>query len=254
LDMAGGSAKKAANIAARKETAAKHQADLARGYNSAMKKLVGQDTVLCMMCGATAMGPNVCTCKGGRTKPSADYDPLDALMASALARKKAEQKEKKKGFAADQSAVQKEREKNREEMKGDSLADPDAVIQGGGNELRQVVEFELSKLGFKIVKNVVGGVSSEGQAAALGVQPGWVIEKVNAKAVPADKKAVEKACQKAMKDCELKFHFRLPAMPEQHYCHGCDAFLAEESFDPDEFDNGPGVQQCRDCAIMGSIE
>ena len=53
--------------------------------------------------------------------------------------------------------IAKERAKKHETRGADITSEEGAIIQGGGNELKQVVQFRLEKLGCKIVKNCIAG-------------------------------------------------------------------------------------------------
>jgi len=252
------STSKQAAIAQRKATAAKKDADKALGLNAPMKKAIAGDEVVCQVCLVTKMGPETeCSCKGGKTKPGPDFDPIPALIAAAKARGTARKTLEKKEVAVQQKAVEKEREKKRGERGQDSLADldnPDFVVQGGGNELTQVVEFEPAKLGFQLTKNSVSKCGSSGQAAALGVKVGWVASKINGTELPPDDAKIMKAAQKATKEGNIKFTFRVPVTDGFMYCISCDAFVSASSFDELQLDEGPGIQLCRDCEFTSGMD
>ena len=124
---AAASATKGAQKAALKDKAATHAADLAMGLTSTMKKQMAGDTLLCMVCHATTLGPKTaCECPGGRTKPAADYDPKVELLAAAMARDKARKDAARGASAAQQGAVQAAKAKAKSEKDAsDGLAELD---------------------------------------------------------------------------------------------------------------------------------
>jgi len=93
---------------------ADHEAKLAMGLTAAMKQAIKGDVLLCTVCKITKMGPGAkCTCKGGATKPAADYDATAELIAAAKARHTESKKVMMKDAAKVQSEVQSEREKKK---------------------------------------------------------------------------------------------------------------------------------------------
>ena len=86
-----GSKCKAMKMANKKASAASHADDLAIGLNSGVRKLIGDDEVICMGCLATkngsGNGPDTCSCSGGRQPPDPSFDQRHALIAAAKARR-----------------------------------------------------------------------------------------------------------------------------------------------------------------------
>lgn len=258
-----GSKLKAERMASKKNKTQAHADDLAIGLNSGVRKLIGDDEVLCMECLVTKNGPDsVCSCKGGRSKPSPDFDDRHALIAAAKARSALASKAKAKAAAAAQGSVQKARlETKKEKEEGSCLeADATTLIGEDANELVQRIDFEVAKMGFKIMKNAVNDLD-EGQAEGLGVKVGWVIQQVNetvitsgnSKAQP--KKEIMKAITKASKEgAVFGISFRVPVTEGELYCVSCDKFLSEAKFNWDEQCSGPGGDICKDCEAFSGME
>jgi len=119
-----------------------------------------------------------------------------------------------------------------------------------------LVEFEAAKLGMEIERNVITKIT-EGQAAELKVEVGWVIHRVDGVDVQPDKKAIAKAISGAMKKGPVKIGFRVPLTADFTHCAVCNKFFAIGSFDEGQLDKGPGVQMCPGCeefADMGDFE
>ena len=154
--------------------AAEHAADLAMGITATMAKLMKADTLLCTVCGATQLGgvASVCTCPGGRSKPSADFCPKLLLLNAAKARGAAARVEDMRAHAKSQADVQAARSKKKE---GAGLVDLQAELQGDGNELIVLTSFPIGPLGMSIEGCSVVSVK-EGEAADQAkVKRGWVI-------------------------------------------------------------------------------
>ena len=245
---AAASATKGAQKAALKDKAATHAADLAMGLTSTMKKQMAGDTLLCMACHATTLGPKtVCECSGGRTKPVAGYDAKVELLAAAMARDKMRKDAARGESAAQQGAVQAAKAKSKEERNNiDSLAGLDLTSL----DMVDVVFEPGVKLGMSIVKNCVSSVAAEGAAAEQKVQAGWVIRKVNGEDAPATKEKIMKLCASAMKSGQLTITFQTPLEEDaRNYCKDCDKFLDTAAFDgaTNGLDAGAGVQVCSSC-------
>lgn len=244
-------ATKGAQKAAMKDKAATHAEDLAMGLTSTMKKAMAGDTLLCMACGATQLGPIMaCDCPGGRTKPPADYDCKKELLAAALERSKLSQKSKMAAGAAQQSSVQAAKAKSKAEK--DTMA---AELDLSTQDMLELT-FEPGKLGMSIEKNCVCAVAEDGAAAALKVQAGWVIRKVNGEEAPASKAGIMKAAAAAMKAGQLVFTFQFPLEDGKYHCVACDKFVDAAEFDGatkglDEA--GPGKQVCAACEEFGDM-
>lgn len=251
---AAASATKGAQKAALKDKAATHAADLAMGLTSTMKKQMAGDTLLCMVCHATTLGPKTaCECPGGRTKPAADYDPKVELLAAAMARDKARKDAARGASAAQQGAVQAAKAKAKSEKDAsDGLAELDI------SDIDMIdKEFEPGvKLGMSIVRNCVSAVAAEGAAADRKVQAGWVVRKVNGQDAPANKEKLMKLCAAAMKGGQiLTITFQTPLEDDAPYfCKDCDKFLEASSFEGATnglsevlLQSNAGVQVCISC-------
>lgn len=245
---AAATSQKGAQKAAMKDKAATHAADLAMGLTSTMKKLMASDTLLCMSCHATALGPKLsCGCPGGRTKPPADYDAKNELLAAAMAREKARKDGTRGAAAAQQGSVQAAKAKSKAERDNvDGLADLDL------SSLDLVdVEFEPGvKLGMSIERNCVKEVAADGTAEQKKVRVGWVLRKVNGTEVPPSKEKIMQLCAKGMKSGNLTITFQTPLDDDApYYCKDCDKFLATDAFEgaTNGPDAGPGVAVCVSC-------
>jgi len=225
----------------------------ALGLTPAMKKLIGADVVLCMECGATELGPTKCECKGGKRRPGPSDEPIPHLITAAKARQASVKTEVMKANVTQQGQVAKEREKRKEEREADKN-DLTAEFQGDGNEMVQVVEFPVGKLGMDIEGNSICKVGESPSAAADGgVKMGWVILKVNNTIVPAKKAAIVKEVTKCMKEGPVRFSFRVPVTDGYCFCPNCDKFLDADQFDEDQLCKGPGKQICTGCAEFADM-
>eukprot|EP00966_Prymnesium_polylepis_P221095 5114181-Prymnesium_polylepis.1 len=215
-----------------------------------MKKAMAADTLICIACRATALGPiAACQCPGGRTKPAADYDDKVELLAAAMERQKLGTKSKMAAGAAQQGSVQAAKAKSKADKTHDA-ADLDLSTQ----DLVDVA-FEAGKLGMSIEKNCVSGVAEDGAAAALKVKPGWVIRKVNGDDAPANRNAVLKMATAAMKAGQLRITFQTPLEDGIQHCTACDKFVPDGDFDGATvgLDAGPGKQVCAGCEEFGDM-
>jgi len=217
----------------------------ALGLTSTVAKQIKGDTVLCIICHATAMGPKKCECTGGRTRPGADYDPMPDLIQAANERHTIQTAAKRAEAAKHQGAVAKDREKNRAAKDQIDMTE----VQGdGGTEMVVAVEFPVGKLGMDIDKNAVVKVHDEGSASEGKVKPGWIIQQVNDVPVAAKKEAIIKAITtifKGQKPATLKF--RVPVGDGYWYCRQCDKFIEEKEFDSAQIEAGPGKMMCAGC-------
>ena len=169
--------RKGGQKAALAEKNASHAADLAMGLTSTMQKAIKGDTLLCTVCGATALGPmTACQCTGGRSKPDGGYDTKRQLLDAAQARSKESQKAKMNAGAANQGAVAAAKAKAKLD-KGNDAADLDLSTQ----DLCEIT-FAPGKLGMSIEKNCACAVAEGGNAAQLKVAAGWVIRKARSHA------------------------------------------------------------------------
>ena len=169
--------RKGGQKAALAEKSASHAADLAMGLTSTMQKAIKADTLLCTVCGATALGPmTACQCSGGRSKPEGGYCCKRQLLDAAQARSKESQKAKMNAGAANQGAVAAAKAKAKLE-KGNDAADLDLSTQ----DLCEIT-FAPGKLGMSIEKNCACAVAEGGNAAQLKVAAGWVIRKARSHA------------------------------------------------------------------------
>ncbi|CAD7941945.1 unnamed protein product [Amoebophrya sp. A120] len=225
---------------------------LAMGLTSTMKKQIGDDALLCVGCGATKHGPLRCDCRGGSSKPTADFDALPYLIAAAKARHEQQKEQDKHDHARHQAEKERER-KGRKENKGE--VDLDAEYdEVDGVEIRQLLQFPVGKLGMDIERNVVVKVSPEGNAHDLKVRVGWVIAEVDGVAVVPDKKKIITALTKvfkANKPCPIRF--RCPLSEEEEaaaywFCFRCDKFLEQVAFDAQSMaDKTAGQRACASC-------
>ena len=114
-------ARKGDQKAALKEKAETHAADLAMGLTSTMKKAMAGDTLICIVCRATALGPiTACGCVGGRTRPATGYDCKVELLAAALERQRVSKMTKMAESAAKQGSVQAAKAKSRADKEQDA--------------------------------------------------------------------------------------------------------------------------------------
>ena len=240
---AAATATKGAQKAAMKDKQATREADLAMGLTSTMKKLMSEDTLMCMLCKATALGPGKCECVGGRTKPAADYDAKVELLAAAQAREALRKDAVRGASAAQQASVQAAK------AKGKAGRDAEAADLDLSTMDTCEVVFEPGKLGMSIEKNAVVSVTEGGAAANLQVAAGWVIRMVNGQDVPADKAAIMKLAAAAMKVGPLTLTFQWPMEAGQHHCSSCDKFVDGAQFDgvTNGLEAGPGKQVCYPC-------
>lgn len=227
---------------------------LAMGLTSTMKKLIGDDKLLCTACGATAMGPTKCECKGGVSRPGPDFEDMPQLIDAAKARGDTEKVEQQKVNLQKQAEISQERGK-RKEARGelDLHTEYDEV---DGVELRQMFEFPVGKLGMDIERNIVTKVDAGGSAADLGIKCGWVITEVNRDPVPAEKKAIISAISKVFKNerkpCSIRFRCPL-AENDTWFCFRCEKFLETGAFDAEMEGKSHaqrGCSSCEECADM----
>jgi len=240
--------RKGAQKAMLKEKASEHAADLAMGLTSTMKKLIAGDSLICITCRATVLGngcgPGKCECSGGRTKPSDDYDPKEALLNAAMSREKVRKDAVKGASAANQVVVAADKEKKKAGRGLDDLADLDL----SSVDMVEIV-FEAGKLGMALEKHAVSSVADGGAAAALKVKAGWVIRKVNDDDMPPDKAIIMKHAAAAMKAGSMTITFQQPLEDGKHHCIGCDKFIDAAQFDgaKNDLGAGPGRQTCCSC-------
>jgi len=226
----------------------------ALGMTPAWKKAVGEDTVLCMECGATTMGPTKCECKGGRKKPGADDEPIPHLLAAAKARLASGKAEDLAENARNAGQVAKGRAAHKA-AKEDERNDLTTELQGdGGNEIVQIVEFPVGKLGMDIEGNAICKLGDAPSAAAdLGVKVGWIIHSINGDNVGAKKSVIVKAAVAAMKLGPVKFGFRVPLVLGYNFCKACDKFQAPDQFEEDQVSQGHGKMLCSGCADFADM-
>jgi hypothetical protein len=137
-----------------------------------MQKAIKADTLLCTVCGATALGPKTaCECVGGRSKPAGDYNTKQQLLYAAQARSEESKRAKMNAGAANQGAVAAAKAKAKL-AQGNDAAELDLSTQ----DLCEIT-FAPGKLGMSIEKNCACAVAEGGNAAQLKVQAGWVIRK-----------------------------------------------------------------------------
>ena len=77
---------------------------------------------------------------------SADYDTIHDLAAAAKARHQITTAAKKVSATANQGALQKEREKKKEAKNHSILDDPNAIIQGDGDDFMVQATFQVCDL------------------------------------------------------------------------------------------------------------
>lgn len=99
--------------AAAAEKAAEKAALAVLGITPALKKMMTGDALLCTLCSATQLGPVACECKQS-SKPAADYDATEALLAAAKARVALEKEATRLANAAQQANVASQRQKAKE--------------------------------------------------------------------------------------------------------------------------------------------
>lgn len=236
-----------------KDKAATHAADLAMGLTSTMKKMMAGDSLLCMVCHATTLGPKTaCECSGGRTKPAPDYDAKVELLAAATSRDKSRKDAARGASAAQQGAVQAAKAKNKAARDLDGLADLDLTAL----DMVDVVFEPGVKLGMSIEKHCVKEVAAEGAAAEKKVQAGWVLRKVNGTDCPPSREKIMKLAAAAMKSGPVTITFQTPLEDDViYYCKDCDKFLAAEAFDgaTNGLDAGVGIQVCVSCEEYGDM-
>jgi len=240
---------------------------LAMGLNSTMKKLIGDDQLLCTACGATSRGgvASRCECKGGVTRPGPDFDAIPFLIAAAKVRHEAEKAVQQAANVRQQAEKQQERGKRRE---GKAELDLDAEFEEvDGVEVRQLFQLPVGKLGMDIERNVVVKVNDENSNAKdLGIKVGWVITEVNGKQVRGDKKAIIAAITTVFKGGEpCPIRFRCPLIDGNDgngttgsstcwYCFRCEKFLEQAMFDVGVMGSKNHGQRscssCEDCADM----
>lgn len=165
-------AEKAQAKADQAATAERKAKEAALGLNSVMKKAIQGDVLLCTVCGATQMGPAICECKGGRTKPAADYPGYAELIAAANARQAAKRQAEKLEVAKHQGSVAATREKQKAARGAVDIDDDAVAIEDDGIACLQVVTFDIGKPGLSLEKNVVCKVLEASQATELGVKAG----------------------------------------------------------------------------------
>ena len=233
-----------------KDKASEHAADLAIGLTSTIKKAMAGDTLICTVCGATALGPIVaCECAGGRSKPAPDYDGKKELLAAALERARIGQKLSMAAGAAKQGSVQAAKAKSK------AAKDLDAAeLDLSAQDLVEVT-FDPGKLGMSIEKNCVSAVADGGAASALKVRTGWVIRRINGDDAPAEKAAIMKLAAAAMKAGQLIVTFQFPLADGQAHCVACDKFVDAAEFEGATMglESGPGKQVCAACEEFGDM-
>eukprot|EP00242_Pyramimonas_sp_CCMP2087_P017711 CAMPEP_0198210812 /NCGR_PEP_ID=MMETSP1445-20131203/22457_1 /TAXON_ID=36898 /ORGANISM="Pyramimonas sp., Strain CCMP2087" /LENGTH=252 /DNA_ID=CAMNT_0043884967 /DNA_START=191 /DNA_END=946 /DNA_ORIENTATION=- len=232
-----------------KDRVAEKAALQAAGITGDILKQIKADKLLCTTCKATQLGPVLkCTCKGGVTRPAADYDTIHDLADAAKARREAGKAAFQAESCLKQGAVQKEREKKKEAKGHSYVDDPNAIIQGDGDDYIVQVPFEKGPLGMSIERNVVSKIGdAPSQAADLKVQVGWVITQIDGVEV-APKQILKEAVTAMKANGIVKFGFRAPIAEGYHHCFKCDKFLLTDEFDPPQLaDKGPGKQMCSGC-------
>mmetsp|Transcript_7999 Transcript_7999/g.19217 ORF Transcript_7999/g.19217 Transcript_7999/m.19217 type:complete len:277 (+) Transcript_7999:39-869(+) len=240
---------------------------LAMGLTSTMKKQIGDDRLLCTVCGATSRGPIHCECRGGSSKPGTGYDATQQLIDAAKLRHESEKQNQQEKNQRQQAEKEKERGKRRE---GRGEVDLDAEYdEVDGVEIRQVITFPIGKLGFDIERNVV--ISAGGAGGEMGVRVGYVICEVEGTAVRPDKKAIIAAVTKVFrnekKPCRIKFRCPIEAgatggegeggaagEAKVWYCFRCEKFLESGAFDVVVMGaknaGQRGCSSCEECADM----
>lgn len=242
--------------AAKAANASDKATKLAAGLTKTMKQAIKGDSVTCTKCASTKLGPKVCKCKSGGTKPSGDYDPTTTLIAAAEARHKAQLKDKKKNANVHQEAMAKEREKKKQARAGEAVGLGDGtVFQGDGNSIVTVVEFPPGKkLGFKFKKNTVNKVN---QAVLdeneVKVELGWSIYQIGGEDIETnsqdqiDEMSVMRQFKAAAKKGPIRISFCAPITAEFVHCAYCNKFVGKDKFSEDQIEEGPGAQVCEDC-------
>ena len=134
-------AEKAQAKADQAATAERKAKEAALGLNSVMKKAIQGDVLLCTVCGATQMGPAICECKGGRTKPAADYPGYAELIAAANARQAAKRQAEKLEVAKHQGSVAATREKQKAARGAVDIDDDAVAIEDDGIACLQVASW-----------------------------------------------------------------------------------------------------------------
>lgn len=225
----------------------------ALGVTPAVKKMIGDDVLMCTECGATKLGPIVCECKGGKKKPPADYCPWGQLVISAKDRDAKRKEVERLENLRKQGEVAKDRS-HRKEANELEKNDLEAEFQGDGVEILNIVEFPVGKLGMDVEKNAISKITGA-PASDLGVKVGWVISKVNGVTVePPTKAAIIKEVGKGMKAGPVKFGFRVPITDGFFYCAGCDKCLEEDKFEAAQLSGqGPGKQLCCTCEEFADV-
>ncbi|KAJ9439656.1 hypothetical protein DIPPA_31453 [Diplonema papillatum] len=241
-------AEQKAIVAEKNATAEMHKS---LGLTSTLAKQVKDDTVLCVVCGATQMGGVLqkCECLAGRTKPETEEDRIRCLIAAANARYEA----KKADAMHDALKAQAEKANARAKKRGQrGVIDLDEEVHGDlGCELVVKVDFPVGKLGMDFEKNCIVKVTPGGVADEAGVKVGWVLQKVENDVVPADKKAIGKAIVavfKSEKPACCTFRAPVEEGGAYNHCTACDKFqVTEEAFEQSQLDKGPGKQMCCTC-------
>jgi len=238
--------RKADDKALMKEKASQRDWELAHGITKPVRQGMNADSLLCMECKATQLGPVKCECVGGRRPPTGGYaespEGLLDLAAAAKERLAAQSAATRAAQAAQQSAVQ----KAKAQTKAGKLLDDSTLDLSQLDSVE--VEFEPGKLGFSIERNVVSAVAEGGPAAEKKVAAGWVIRKVQGEEVPPDKAKLMKMAAVAMKKGPTTFVFQMPLEEGTHHCKDCDKFVAADDFDAGALDAGPGKQVCYSCS------
>jgi len=242
-----------ANISASKD---EKERLLAMGLNSTMKKLIADDVVICTRCGATKLGPpTACACPGGKEKPGEDCEVWPFLIAAAKQRSTEQKDATKLDNAKHQGAVAAGRAKRKDAKEMDSA---NAEVQGLDEEMDQIVEFPIGKLGMDLEKNVVSVIKEddkgESTAKDLGVKPGWVVRYINGTPVGADKKVIMKEIMAIFKASKpVQFTFRVPTC-DVYYCGNCEKFLGADQFEDCLTSKLPGQWKCAGCEEFEGFE
>jgi len=240
--------------AASADKAAEKAALAALGITPALKKAMVLDALTCTTCSATKLGPLVCgqtsSCKASQ-KPPGNYDATNELLAAAKGRVMQDKEANKKANAEGQSKVTAQRAKNKEERIDEQNDLTVTHQQGTGDDLLVLAEFPAGgKLGFTIEMNAVTEVKAATEAAAQGVQRGWVIEQINGDFVEPNKNAILKAASAAVKAAQgpLRIGFRTPMSAGFHCCSACHKFVGADEFGEGQVESkGPGKQMCQGC-------
>lgn len=266
----GSFAKKKAQKADMAESRANKEKLLALGLNKSMKQAIKGDSLLCMVCKATVMGPlSKCTCKGGVSKPTAEYDSIQDLIAAAKQRFTITQADQKKQAGKDQAAEKKQRDKKKTDKLLNPYGDPNesfTPLPGtiaptaaySKNETDKTIKFKVGGLGLTIEGNVLNKEPKKGtQAFKLGVKPGWVMARVNGEFLPLDKAGILAVVKKHSaiateaegKEGQLLIEFRMATQYNYVYCGGCNNFKDKNEYMPAQLEEpfGHGKQRCRKC-------